>query len=254
MLAAAADRERTIDVLKAAFGEGRLTKEEFDSRSGRVLAARTYADLAAIVADLPAGPGGPGAVMPYHGYYPQMASLPPTNGLAIGAMICGIAEIFTLGLRRHPRGHPRAPRARPDQADRRARRRHGHRRTRPRLPGRSRAGRSSSSSSPPTPAAAGQPVAAGHAVSRPGPYLGRFSVLAGGQRGDERLLRYLHAADRLHPLLAFLLLLEQLPLAGDVTAVALGEDVLAQRADVLPGDDPDCRRPPGSAPRTAAAG
>jgi len=52
MLAAAADRERTIDVLKAAFGEGRLTKEEFDSRSGRVLAARTYADLAAIVADI----------------------------------------------------------------------------------------------------------------------------------------------------------------------------------------------------------
>ena len=59
MLAAAADRERTIDVLKAAFSEGRLTKEEFDTRSGRVLAARTYADLAAIVADLPAGPGGP---------------------------------------------------------------------------------------------------------------------------------------------------------------------------------------------------
>jgi Domain of unknown function (DUF1707)/Domain of unknown function (DUF4190) len=96
MLAAAADRERTIDVLKAAFGEGRLTKEEFDSRSGRVLAARTYADLAAIVADLPAGPSG--AVMPYHAYYPQVAPLAPTNGLALGAMICGIAEIFTLGL------------------------------------------------------------------------------------------------------------------------------------------------------------
>jgi Domain of unknown function (DUF1707)/Domain of unknown function (DUF4190) len=96
MLAAAADRERTIDVLKAAFGEGRLSKEEFDSRSGRVLAARTYADLGALVNDLPAGPAGP--VMPYHGYYPQVAPLAPTNGLALGAMICGIAEIFTLGL------------------------------------------------------------------------------------------------------------------------------------------------------------
>jgi hypothetical protein len=97
MLAAAADRERTIDVLKAAFGEGRLTKEEFDSRSGRVLAARTYADLAAIIADLPAGPGGP--AVPYHyGYYPPVVPAPPTNGLAIGAMICGIAEIFTLGF------------------------------------------------------------------------------------------------------------------------------------------------------------
>jgi hypothetical protein len=97
MLCAATDRERTIDVLKAAFGEGRLSKEEFDSRSGRVLAARTYADLSAIVADLPAGPAGP--VMPYHnGFYPPMMPAQPTSGLAIGAMICGIAEIFTLGL------------------------------------------------------------------------------------------------------------------------------------------------------------
>ena len=97
MLAAAADRERTIDVLKAAYGEGRLTKEEFDSRSDRVLAARTYADLAAIVADLPAGPMSP--VMPYQGgYYPPIMPTQPTSGLAIGAMICGIAEVFTLGF------------------------------------------------------------------------------------------------------------------------------------------------------------
>jgi Domain of unknown function (DUF4190)/DUF1707 SHOCT-like domain len=96
MLAAAADRERTMDVLKAAFGEGRLTKEEFDSRSGRVLTARTYADLAGLVADLPSGPGGP--VVPYVGYYPSMMPPQPTSGLAIGAMVCGIAEIFTLGF------------------------------------------------------------------------------------------------------------------------------------------------------------
>lgn len=95
MLAAATDRERTIDVLKAAYGEGRLTKEEFDARSARVLAARTYADLAAIVADLPAGPG---PMVPYQGYYPQMAQASPTNGLAVGSMVCGILEIFTLGF------------------------------------------------------------------------------------------------------------------------------------------------------------
>ena len=94
MLAATADRERTVDVLKAAFGEGRLTKEEFDARSARIFAARTYADLGAIVADLPAGPAGP--VMPYQGYYPAPAQ--PTSGLAIGAMVCGIAELFTLGF------------------------------------------------------------------------------------------------------------------------------------------------------------
>jgi Domain of unknown function (DUF4190)/Domain of unknown function (DUF1707) len=96
MLAAAADRERTLDVLKAAFGEGRLTKEEFDVRSARILAARTYGDLAAIVADLPVGPAG--SVMPYAGYYGHVAPLPPTNGLAVGSMVCGIAEMFTFGL------------------------------------------------------------------------------------------------------------------------------------------------------------
>src|SRR3954469_271456 len=59
-----------------------------------------------------------------------------------------------------------------------------------------------------------------------------------GQRGDEGLLGDLDPADHLHPLLAFLLLLEQLALAGDVTAVALGQHVLADRPDRLAGDDP----------------
>src|SRR6059036_829960 len=55
--------------------------------------------------------------------------------------------------------------------------------------------------------------------------------------GEERLLRDLDAADPLHALLAFLLLLEQLALARDVAAVALGEDVLAHRLDRLARDD-----------------
>ena len=95
MLAAAADRERTMDVLKAAFGEGRITKEEFDLRASRTMSARTYAQLGSVVADLPSGPSF--GVMPYQGgYYPVVAT--PTSGLAIGALICGIAEIFTLGF------------------------------------------------------------------------------------------------------------------------------------------------------------
>jgi Domain of unknown function (DUF4190)/Domain of unknown function (DUF1707) len=95
MLAAANDRERTMDVLKAAFGEGRITKEEFDLRAARTMSARTYAQLGAVVADLPSGPSF--GVMPYQGgYYPVVAT--PTSGLAIGALICGIAEIFTLGF------------------------------------------------------------------------------------------------------------------------------------------------------------
>lgn len=95
MRAAAADRERTMDILKAAFTEGRLSKEEFDARSARVLAAKTYGELSMLVADLPAGPG---TMVPYHpGYYPVPA-VAPTNGLAVAALVCGIAEFFTLGL------------------------------------------------------------------------------------------------------------------------------------------------------------
>ena len=95
MRAAAADRDRTIDVLTAGYGEGRLTKEEFDARCARVLAAKTYADLAAVVHDLPAGPFN--AVAPYHaGYYPMPQA--PTSGVAVASLICGIAEFFTLGI------------------------------------------------------------------------------------------------------------------------------------------------------------
>jgi hypothetical protein len=56
--ASRADREQVIDVLKAAFVQERLTKDEFDLRIGRALAPRTYAELAALTADIPAGPIG----------------------------------------------------------------------------------------------------------------------------------------------------------------------------------------------------
>jgi hypothetical protein len=53
--AARADREQVIEVLKAAFVQGRLTKDEFDARVGQTFAARTYAGLDVITADIPAG-------------------------------------------------------------------------------------------------------------------------------------------------------------------------------------------------------
>jgi len=63
--AAHADREQVIEVLKAAFVQGRLDKGEFDTRVGQVLTSRTYAELADLTADLPARaaaaqPPGPG--------------------------------------------------------------------------------------------------------------------------------------------------------------------------------------------------
>ena len=52
--ASRADRERVIDLLKAAFAQGRLDRNEFDARVGQALASRTYGELAAITADIPA--------------------------------------------------------------------------------------------------------------------------------------------------------------------------------------------------------
>ena len=50
-----ADRARVTDVLKGAFGEGRLTRDELDARVGQASIARTYAELGTLTADLPAG-------------------------------------------------------------------------------------------------------------------------------------------------------------------------------------------------------
>ena len=49
-----ADREQVISLLKPAFVQGRLTKDEFDLRVGRALLSRTCAELAALTADIPA--------------------------------------------------------------------------------------------------------------------------------------------------------------------------------------------------------
>ena len=50
-----ADREQVIETLKIAFVQGRFDRDEFDVRVGQAFASRTYAELAASIADLPAG-------------------------------------------------------------------------------------------------------------------------------------------------------------------------------------------------------
>ena len=49
-----AEREQVIDLLKAAFVQGRLAMDEFDLRVGWALTSRTCAQLAALTADIPA--------------------------------------------------------------------------------------------------------------------------------------------------------------------------------------------------------
>src|ERR1700758_3148607 len=56
------------------------------------------------------------------------------------------------------------------------------------------------------------------------------------QRGNKSFLRDVDLAELPHLLLAFLLLLQKFSFAGDVAAVALRGDVLAQRAHGLARD------------------
>ena len=58
-----------------------------------------------------------------------------------------------------------------------------------------------------------------------------------GQRRDERFLRHLDATNHLHTLLTFLLLLEQLALTADVTAVALSKNVFSDGTNGFASDD-----------------
>jgi len=95
MRASSADRERAVDVLKAGFAEGRLTQDEYNDRMGRAYAARTYGDLAALTADLPAG-ASPLPAWPVPAYQPPPAG--GTNSMAIASMMLGVAEFFTGGL------------------------------------------------------------------------------------------------------------------------------------------------------------
>jgi hypothetical protein len=48
------DRDRAVDLLRVAAGDGRLTSEELDERLGKALTARTHGELAALTKDLPA--------------------------------------------------------------------------------------------------------------------------------------------------------------------------------------------------------
>jgi hypothetical protein len=87
MRAAHADREQVVTVLKAAYVQGRLTKDELDTRAGQAFAARTYAELAALTADLSVGrPAVPGPVRT------------PARTLAIAARRAGIFLLIAIAM------------------------------------------------------------------------------------------------------------------------------------------------------------
>jgi len=87
-----ADRDQVVDTLKDAFVQGRLAKDEFDSRVSHALAARTHADLAALTADLPATPP---AVRPPHRPVPAR---PPNPAIKNGTRVIAITTMLFGGV------------------------------------------------------------------------------------------------------------------------------------------------------------
>jgi len=87
---ARADREHVIGVLQAAFVHGMLNRDDLDLRVGRALTARTYADLAAVTADLPAPPAGP----PRRPAPARGAGRAPANGGVKAAICTAVAAIM----------------------------------------------------------------------------------------------------------------------------------------------------------------
>lgn len=89
MRASDADREQVADGLKTAYVEGRLAKDEYDARLGSTFAARTYADLDAVMSDLP---------RPHPIVVPPVptALVTRTNGMAIASLVCALAQ-FAVG-------------------------------------------------------------------------------------------------------------------------------------------------------------
>src|SRR3989338_3657194 len=67
--------------------------------------------------------------------------------------------------------------------------------------------------------------------------LGDTSSLFHREDGQECFLRNFDSTDLLHALLSFLLLLEKLSLTGDISTVALGQNVFPHGADRFTRDD-----------------
>jgi hypothetical protein len=90
-----ADRDQVVEVLKAAFVQGRLTKDEFEARVGQTFASRTYAELAVITADIPAGLAGRTAAEPRRipGRAPRQADAWGTGVVIAAVLLVGAALI-----------------------------------------------------------------------------------------------------------------------------------------------------------------
>ena len=89
-----ADREQVVSTLKAAFVQGMLAKDELDQRVGQAFASRTYAELAALTADIPADAADAAGTSPATAGAPST----PARTMAKAARRSGICLLVAVAL------------------------------------------------------------------------------------------------------------------------------------------------------------
>jgi hypothetical protein len=113
-----ADRDQVAERLRTAAAEGRIATDELEQRLEATLNARTYAQLEAVVADLPRPqpvarrhlglPGGPVArvaVALAVAVPVMMAMIFVVTGVVAGWTLWALAAWWFFGHRRHPARH-----------------------------------------------------------------------------------------------------------------------------------------------------
>jgi hypothetical protein len=91
MKASDADRDAVLSDLSEHFQAGRLTADEFEDRTGRALAARTWGELRDLMRDLPTSPAGP------HVPVTATTGAPPQRPLGRTALV-PIAVLAGIGI------------------------------------------------------------------------------------------------------------------------------------------------------------
>jgi Domain of unknown function (DUF1707) len=110
-----ADRDQVAERLRNAAAEGRIATDEFEQRLGATLGARTYGELAAVVADLPGTPVRRRSSLPFSPIARvaialailipvMMAMIFVLTGIVAGWMLWAIAGWWFFGHRHRRHG------------------------------------------------------------------------------------------------------------------------------------------------------
>jgi hypothetical protein len=94
-----ADRDRVVDGLRVAAGDGRLSPEELDTRLESALSARTLGELAGLTADLPVAPAARGkdvlVIGQHGGRYVREGRWPAPARIELRTRECRVTLDFT---------------------------------------------------------------------------------------------------------------------------------------------------------------